>query len=306
MSGRIVELATDGGRLSVERGFLMVTSDAGQGRVALDDIEAVIASAQRLTYSNAALAALAERGAPLVVCGRDYAPAAVLMPMSGHFQQGLRMAAQACAPKPVSKRLWARIVRAKIVAQAEALERVGAPSARLRRLADGVRSGDPDNHEAQAAQAYWPALMGKAFRRDRTARDANVFLNYGYAVLRASTARAVAGAGLHPSLSLHHQSRGEPLRLADDLMEPFRPAVDLVARDLWNAGTDELSSTAKAELAGVLQLDYLTENGRTPLSQCLSRLCASLAKVYLKEVDELDLPKPLIPIGDRAVAGAPA
>jgi CRISP-associated protein Cas1 len=151
MSGRIVELATDGGRLSVERGFLMVTSDTGQGRIALDDIEAVIASAQRLTYSNAALAALAERGAPLVVCGRDYAPAAVMMPMNGHFQQGVRMAAQASAAKPVTKRLWARIVKAKIGAQAAALERIGNPSARLGRLADGVRSGDPDNHEAQAA-----------------------------------------------------------------------------------------------------------------------------------------------------------
>ena len=116
-----VELATEGGHVGVDRGFLTVTSATATGKVALDDIEAVIASAQGLTYSNAALAALAERGAPLVVCGRDYAPAAVLMPMNGHFQQGIRMAAQACAAKPVGKRLWAAVVRAKILAQAEAL-----------------------------------------------------------------------------------------------------------------------------------------------------------------------------------------
>jgi CRISP-associated protein Cas1 len=148
--------------------------------------------------------------------------------------------------------------------------------------------------------------MGREFRRDRAARDANAFLNYGYAVLRAATARAVAGAGLHPSLSLHHQSRGEPLRLADDLMEPFRPAVDLLARALWREGAEELTASTKAELAGVLQLDYATPNGRTPLSQCLSRLCASLAKVYLKEADDLDLPRPLIPIEDLAAVPAPA
>ncbi len=306
MLGRIVELATDGGRLSVDRGFLTVTTDTGCGRVPLDDIEAVIASAQRLTYSNAALAALAERGAPLVICGRDYAPTAVLMPMSGHFEQGVRMAAQASAAKPVGKQLWARIVKAKITAQAEALERIGVSSARLRRLNDAVRSGDHDNCEAQAAQAYWPAFMGKGFRRDRTARDVNALLNYGYAVLRAATARAIVAAGLHPSLSLHHHSRGEALRLADDLMEPFRPAVDLVARGLRDRGVEDVTTAAKVELAGVLHLDYATESGRTPLSQCLSRLCLSLARVYLKEGDKLEFPRPLVPLVDDVQSDAAA
>jgi CRISPR-associated protein Cas1 len=306
VTGRIVELATEGGRIGVERGFLTVSSEALRGRVALDDVEAVIASAQGLTYSNAALAALAERGAPLVICGRDYQPAAVLMPLGGHFQQGVRMAAQASAAKPVGKRLWAQLVRAKILAQAEALERVGLSAARLRRLADAVRSGDPDNCEAQAAQAYWPAMMGKDFRRDRSTGAANAFLNYGYAVLRAATARAIVGAGLHPSLSLHHQSRGEALRLADDLMEPFRPAVDLVVRSLLRAGAEDLTGREKAELAGVLHLDYATSVGRTPLSQCLSRTSGSLARVYLREADRLELPRPLIPLPDDAATPADA
>lgn len=306
MLGQIVELATDGGRLGVDRGFLTVTSEAGCGRVAIDDVEAVIASARGLTYSNAALAALAERGAPLVICGRDYAPAAVLMPMGGHFEQGVRMAAQASAAKPLNKRLWVQIVRAKITAQAEALERVGGSAARLRRLAENVRSGDPDNCEAQAAQAYWPAFMGKDFRRDRTAGGTNALLNYGYAVLRAATARAVAGAGLHPSLSIHHQSRGEALRLADDLMEPFRPAVDLVARRLRDEGVIHVTPAAKARLAAVLHHGYTSSAGLTALSYCLSRLGASLSRVYLKQGDKLDLPRPLIPVTEDGLDGEAA
>jgi len=306
MLRRIVDLATDGGRLGVERGFLTITSDTTRGRVPLDDIEAVIASAQGLTYSNAALAALAERGTPLVICGRDYAPAAVLMPISGHFEQGLRMVAQASAAKPVNKRLWAQVVRAKITGQAEALELASASSTRLRRLIEAVRSGDPDNCEAQAAQAYWPALMGKDFRRDRTAGGVNALLNYGYAVLRAATARAVAGAGLHPSLPLHHQSRGEALRLANDLMEPFRPAVDLIARRLRDEGVVDVTPAAKAQLAGALHLHYAGANGRTTLSYCLSRLCGSLSRVYLKEADKLEFPRPLIPFLDEGAGDAAA
>lgn len=306
MPGQVVDLATDGGRIGVERGFLTVSSNKGRGRVPLDDIEAVIASTPALTFSNVALAELARRGAPVVICGRDYAPAAVLMPVDGHFEQGLRMAAQAAASLPTSKRLWAEMVRAKITAQAEVLDRLDASSERLRRLARSVRSGDVGNLEAQAAQAYWPLLMGKDFRRDRTARGVNALLNYGYAVLRASTARAIAAAGLHPSLSIHHHSRGEALRLADDLMEPFRPAVDLIAHRLRAEDALELTPAAKAELAGVLIHDYRTDNGVTPLSQCLCRLAGSLARVYLKQADRLDFPRPLIPLAEGAAVPAAA
>lgn len=296
MLRRIVELASDGGRVSVERGFLVIEGEAGSGRVPLDDIEAVIASAQALSYSNAALAALAERGAPLVICGRDYAPTAVVMPISGQFEQGVRMAAQAAATKPLCKRLWAQLVQAKIKAQAGALDRLGLPSNRLKALARTVRSGDPTNHEAQSAQAYWPALMGKEFRRDRQAGGTNAFLNYGYAVLRAATARAIVGAGLHPSLSIQHQSRGNALRLADDLMEPFRPAVDLIAKDLFSAGQTEMDRETKQRLAGVLHADYETSAGISTLSTCLSRLSLSLAHAYLRKRDGLEFPLGPVPI----------
>ncbi|MFT3996742.1 MAG: type II CRISPR-associated endonuclease Cas1, partial [Asticcacaulis sp.] len=207
MVGQIVELASEGGRVGLERGFLTVATESRTGRIPIDDVEAVLASAQGLTYSNAALAALAQRGAPLVICGKNYAPTAVLLSLDGHYEQGHRVAAQATASKPLQKQLWAQLVRAKIMAQAQMLGRYGHSFTRLSRLAENVRSGDPDNCEAQAAQAYWPVLMGKEFRRNRDGDDANAFLNYGYAVLRAATARAIAGSGLHPSLSITPKPR---------------------------------------------------------------------------------------------------
>jgi CRISPR-associated protein Cas1 len=303
MLGRIIELTHEGSFVRMERGFLIVENDeTGGGRAPLDDIEAVIASAQRVTYSNAALAALADRGAPLVICGKNYAPTAVVMPVSGQFEQGVRMAAQAKAVKPLCKRLWAQIVRAKILAQSGALDQIGVGAERLKTLARTIRSGDPTNHEAQAAQAYWPLLMGKGFRRDREGPGANSFLNYGYAVLRAATARAIVGAGLHPSLSIQHQSRGDALRLADDLMEPFRPAVDLIARDLVLSGESDLTPAAKRHLSAVLHADYATEAGVSTLSTCLSRLSLSLAYAYLGRVEKLDFPKSAIPLPNHVGA----
>ncbi len=303
MLGQIVEITKPGQRLSLYRGFLRVEdADGHVGDVPLDDIDAVIASTPALTYSNQLIAALAERCAPLVICSPRFDPAAVLLPLTGHHAQGSRIEAQAAVSRPTAKRLWAELVKAKIRAQAAALAEFAQSPLVLQTLARRVRSGDPDNIEAQAAQKYWPALFGSDFRRDRTSSDSNVFLNYGYTVLRASAARAIVGAGLHPSLGIHHKSAGNSLRLADDLMEPFRPTVDILVRELRDEGVAELTPPIKRRLAAVLYSDFETEEGVSTLSNVLVRCSQSLAQVYLGERRDLRLPVSAIPLHEEASA----
>ena len=278
MAGRIVELASPGLSLHKRRGFLAIdTKDGEAGRIAFDDIEAVLVASPGMFWSNTALAELAGREVPVMILGHDFTPVSVILPLNGHFQQANRIRHQADASLPFRKQAWATLVRHKIAAQAKALERVGEPAERLRRLAMTVRSGDPDNREAQAAQAYWPLMMHKTFRRDRDAAGANALLNYGYAFLRAATARAIVAAGLHPSLSVHHRSGGDALALADDLMEPFRPTIDLIVRRLCAEGITEVAD-GRAALVASLTADFPTQQGASPLSQVLVRLAQSLAQ----------------------------
>lgn len=223
--GRIVEVSEHGRHLSLDRGFLVVREgDEERGRVPLDDIGAVVLSAYGTSYTTPLIVALVERGAIIVTCGKNHLPVAWTLPVVGHHAQTRIVAAQVDAPKPLNKRLWQYIVQTKIAAQADALEALGKSRALLDGLIDQVQSGDPTNVEARAAQAYWPALLGPTFRRDREADGINSVLNYGYTVLRASTARAIVASGLHPSVSIKH--RRDPLALSDDVMEPFRPVVD--------------------------------------------------------------------------------
>lgn len=301
MLGRIVEISGEGRRLSLYRGFLEISGPDGLlGQVPLDDIEAVIASTPAVSYTNQALTALAERGAPVVICGRNFTPSAFLLPIDGHHAQGERFEAQAGAKLPVRKRLWAEIVKAKVAAQASTLERVGGNPLPLRQLISRVRSGDAGNIEAQAAQKYLPAMFGDAFRRDRSADGINAALNYGYTVLRAATARSIVAAGLHPSLGLHHVSKGSSLRLADDLMEPFRPAVDLIVHGIANRDPVELDPPTKRKLAGVLHADYPTAEGVSPMSNVMTRLAQSLAQIFLGERQRLLWPAEPVPL---AVSG---
>lgn len=297
MPGRVIEITEAGRSLHRDRGFLAVRSECRLvGRVALDEIDALLVSTPSVTWSNSALSALAEHGVPVLILGRDFNPVCLFTTLVGVHDQGARMEAQAAATKPLRKRLWRDLVRAKILAQAAALDMVGGPSSRLLRLADQVRSGDPENLEAQAAAVYWPAFMGFDFKRSNVAEPAHALLNYGYAILRAAMARAIVASGLHPSLSLHHQSRGNGLRLADDLMEPFRPSVDLLVRDLILTGVKTLTPDAKRKLVGVLQADYDTDFGRSPLSIVTLTLAQSLAGVFRHQRTKLSFPESRLPI----------
>ncbi|MGE0753514.1 MAG: type II CRISPR-associated endonuclease Cas1, partial [Variibacter sp.] len=219
MGGRVIEIANDGRHLAIDRGFMTVADKGNElGRVALDDIAAVVANAHGLTYSNNLIVNLATRGVPVVLCSANHRPAAVVWPVDGHHAQAGRMSDQASASAPLKKRLWQQIVQAKILAQAATLTAVGAEAGGFRLLARKVRSGDPDNVEAEAARRYWPLLFGPSFRRDHDGDGINGLLNYGYAILRAATARAIMAAGLHPSLGLMHSNRGNAMVLVDDLM----------------------------------------------------------------------------------------
>ncbi len=299
MLRRIVEITGEGKRLSLDRGFLTISNAEGHlGSVPLDDIEAVIAASPSVSYSGQLIDALANRGAPLVICGNYYRPSVWMLPVNGHHAQGERMEAQAACSQALRKRLWSDLVTAKLEAQAQALAHAGRTFSPLRFMQREIRAGDPGNVEARAAQFYFPELFGADFRRNRVLEGANSLLNYGYTVLRAATARAIVAAGLHPSFGILHKSRGDAFRLADDLMEPFRPTVDLEVLDLLAVGKQSLETDVKRRLAGLLQLDFQTPEGRTPLSSCLTRLSSSLAQIYTGERNALQLPSPLVRLPD--------
>lgn len=301
MVGRVVEIAEDGRHLSLYRGFLVVSRHDREARpgerlglVPLDEIGAVLANAHGLTYSNNLVLALAQRGIPFVLCASNHLPSAILWPVDGHHRQTAILRAQIASSLPLRKRLWQRIVQAKIRQQAAVVRLVTGDgrgiASGLEAMAQRVRSGDPDNLEAQAARRYWPALFGAEFRRDAELAGINSLLNYGYAIIRSGMARAVMAAGLNPTLGVHHTNRGNPMCLVDDLMEPFRPFVDIMVLSLVGAGVDEVTPQAKAALAAVLVRDLVTENGISPLVTMQLRVAQSLVRSLEDGKERLDLP----------------
>ena len=292
MIKRTIEISTRGVFLSVELDQLVVALEGQElQRIPIEDIGVLIVDTNGATYTHAVITRLLTSGAVIVACDGKHLPCGLLLPQDNCLQSQ-RLAAQVETSKPLRKQLWRQLVSAKIAHQAAMLDHAPAVQSALKGMARRVRSGDPDNLEAQAARRYWPALLGQSFRRDQEGDPPNNLLNYGYMALRAAVARAIAGAGLHPSLGLHHHNRSNPFCLADDMLEPLRPLVDRRVRALCQAGRTEIDKEAKRELLGVLTETVTLGDTAGPLLVALERLAASLVGCCQGRSNRLEIPKP--------------
>lgn len=289
---RIVEIASDDRHLKKDRGFLVVMDGKQEiGRIAMDQIMAVMVHGHGITYSNNLLVALAQQGSLLVLCSSNHAPAAVLCPLDNNSLQGARIRAQWQAKQPLLKQLWKQIVQQKIRVQADCLAAFGIADAPVRSLVRSVKSGDESNVEAQAARRYWPQLMGSDFRRDLSAGAHNAQLNYGYTIMRSMMMRSVVSVGLNPTIGLFHSNRANAFALADDLMEPFRPVVDGAIYHLKAGDETDLTPDIKHMLARLPALDVQFGDVLCPMSQAANRLCHSLVKSFAEGKAGLEFPQ---------------
>lgn len=302
MTDRILDLSETPAYLRVRYEQLVVEREAAEPvTVPISEIAAIILAHPQVRCSQPVLAAVMEHGGAVIACNDRYLPVGLMLPTTGHSTQAERFAAQAAASRPTRKRLWRGIVRAKIRAQAALLAALRGDDRGLAEMVPLVRSGDPDNVEAQAARRYWPALFDDPlFIRRFDGDDQNRFLNYGYAVLRAAVGRAICAAGLHPSLGLHHHNRYDAFCLADDLMEPYRPVVDAVVVEHVAAyGRDAPLNRAgkQAILAAVLGLYRSGGEART-LFDWVARTATSLVRAFQGGEPRLFFPRGLARAGD--------
>ena len=282
--GHFVEISQSNLHLSLYRGFLEIHKKQERiARIPLDDILGLVVTGYGCSHSSNILVALAERNIPVSICGFNFSPKALILPVDGNCRQNLRIRGQSEMTKPLRKRLWKQIVQWKLQNQANVLKEFGLPYEGLMRMSKLVQSGDPQNLESQAARRYWISLFSKQFKRDQNGEGINAILNYAYAIVRSCVARGVVATGLHPSIGIHHKNIYNSMCLVDDLMEPFRPIADYVVRQLYSHGFCEVNKEVKHILAKIAVVDVFKDSDRSPLFQVISQLSSSLALMLSKE-----------------------
>ncbi|SHK47856.1 CRISP-associated protein Cas1 [Selenomonas ruminantium] len=261
--------------------------------IPIEDIDTIVIANRESSITVACLDSLVENGSSVLICGKNYMPEGILLPF-GAYSRRLRMIKyQIGQGKPAVKQLWKMIVQRKIANQGRCLTLAGKQDC-VSAMVDRVQSGDKGNVESIAAARYFKALFGSSFVR-HDMDIVNSMLDYGYAILRSAIARYLAAYGFEPCLGIHHHSEVNAFNLADDLIEPFRPLVDLYASQKGGMEVGELPQSVRQELVGLLSVNVLMGKERVSVSNAVERVVQGLARWYQDAAEQLVLPQ-LLPL----------
>ncbi|MEJ7627488.1 MAG: type II CRISPR-associated endonuclease Cas1 [Ferruginibacter sp.] len=283
------------GQMVVSYSHIKGMEDMPDKTVPVEDLGMLVLEHQQISLTHYLLDKLVSNNVAVITCNETRHPTGLLMPLETNTLQSERFRAQVEATEPLKKQLWQQTVKAKISNQAAVLKKWDRKYLLLKNLADCVKSGDADNNEAIAAVHYWQNLFPPAwnFFRKRDGVPPNNLLNYGYAILRAGMARAIVGAGMLPTLGIFHRNRYNAYCLADDMMEPYRPYVDMVVRSIIDKTSvvETLTQELKVELLKIPTLDVIMGGDKSPLMVAMQRTAVSLSRCYAGEQRKLLLPE---------------
>jgi CRISP-associated protein Cas1 len=271
---------------------LVITSESKNRTIPIEDIGYVIIDHNEAYISIPALNKLVNNNCGFIICDEKHLPNGMLLNLNSHHIQQELFKHQIEASAPLKKQLWQQTIVEKIKNQGLLLEKITQNKNKFEYLASKVLSGDTSNMEGVAANFYWKSFFETDFKRERFGDYPNNFLNYGYAILRAATARALSGSGLLNTLGIHHKSKYNAFALADDIMEPFRPLVDeAVYTIMQHYDEQELTTEIKAVLLEVLTRTVYFKKEKSPLMVALQKTASSLQQCYTGERKKIKYPK---------------
>ncbi len=279
-------------KLSIKNQQLNIETDIVR-QIPLEDINCIIIENQTVTVSAYLLQKMADMGIAVYVCDEKHLPNAVLLPMVRHSRHFKILKYQIEAGKPLQKRLWQQIVVQKIRNQALCLAYLNLDgSEELMKMCKEVQSGDRTHVEAKAAAFYFKSLYGLGFSRGND-HIINSALNYGYAIVRGLIARSIVCYGLEPSIGVFHHSELNNFNLADDMIEPFRPLVDLyVSQNYDMAESDnDLTPERKRGIFGIINYDMDVKGEKRIISNCIDMMVASYSSALQGKRSDLELPE---------------
>jgi len=271
---------------------IKIKNDHKSHSIPLEDIGFLVLENNRITLSAHLIEELVSRNVATIFSNKNYMPVGMVLPLSGHQLQQEVSAHQINASLPLKKQLWAQTIRHKLKNQAHVLKILGANPNYINERINSVKSGDNTNEEAKAARYYWKQLFQTDFTRERYGSPPNNYLNYGYAILRSAIARALTGSGLLPTFGIHHHNRYNAYCLADDIMEPYRPFVDLLVYDTMSKFPNEaeLTKEIKSCLLTVPVLDVKMGAEKSTLLVSSHETAASLSKCFRGETKKIKYP----------------
>lgn len=253
----------------------VIVRGEGEKRIFVNEINTIIVQSTAVSLTAALLCELTKRNIKVIFCDEKCNPSSELLPYYGSFNTAKKYRQQCCWQEDVKGRVWSRIIRKKILCQAELLTASGfnVQADMLKSYADELQPDDVTNREGHAAKVYFNCILGEDNSRGSDG-FLNGCLNYGYAVLLSACNREIVAAGYCTQLGIWHCNEFNEFNLGCDVMEPLRTIADRQALAL-----EEGDEGFKRKMADILNAEVLFGDKNTTMDVAIrgyvrSVLCA--------------------------------
>lgn len=280
--------------IHIKEGQLEITTEEGIALIPIEDLCQIMVHGANIRLSTMDMSILSQNKVALMTLDEKYLPTAIVLPFEGHARQSKLMHAQVNTTDEKYLHLWMQIIKQKISNQSRALSIMRLEGAEeVAFYVNSLNEQNVDYNESLAAKKYFAFYHGGLNRR--TEDPINSRLNYGYAVVRSAIARKLVATGFHPTFGVHHNSQLNAFNLADDLIEPYRAMVDLVAHE--NIGSNvQLSKQERKNLAHVLHNACIVDGTKVNIMSAIEMMAESLKRIILDNSNELLKLPIIIPI----------
>jgi CRISPR-associated endonuclease Cas1 subtype II len=242
-------------------------------KIHLSEIETLIIESTAVSLTAALISELTKKKIKVIFCDEKRNPSSELCSYYGAHDTSAKIRKQIEWPQDIKSSVWTEIVIEKIRKQAENLQHFHkTESELLYKYITEVEFGDSTNREGHAAKVYFNALFGRDFTR--TAENSiNAALNYGYSIILSTVNREIVANGYITQLGIFHNNIFNCFNLGSDLMEPFRPIVDLKVKKMM---PDKFEHDEKVEILKILQTEVIIAGRNEYLSNAIKIYCKSV------------------------------
>ncbi|MEG2203169.1 MAG: type II CRISPR-associated endonuclease Cas1 [Christensenellaceae bacterium] len=285
-------VVNDSDRISIQNNWLLIEGEQ-VARVPLDELYSIVVDNPKTLLSVGAINAMTQQGVHIIYCNEKHLPVSVILPHNMHYRPLNVLKKQLSLKKQFKDEIWQKITCAKIENQSQVLKMCGCKRETVERLLEyskDVRIGDVTNREGLAAKMFFREMFGSNFIRMND-DGINSALNYGYAIIRSAFAKTLASYGYNSVIGLHHISETNAFNLADDLMEPLRPIVDLWIDENNDDLDKELTRDNRRKLVNLINETVRIDNKMTKVRYAIDKYVSSLSTAIEKSsVNALKLP----------------
>lgn len=288
MSWRVVSVSSRA-KLDYKMDYLVVRTDESTKRIHLSEISVLMIESTAVSLTAYLLCELSKRKIDIVFCDEKRLPYGTLASFYGSHDTSLKFREQIRWNDETKAFVWTEIVRAKINGQRFVLETNQKNGADLLKKYMGeIEPGDATNREGHAAKVYFNALFGNDFSRSDD-DPINAALNYGYGIQLSVFAREITSCGYATQLGLFHNNIFNQFNLASDLMEPFRPFVDMCVLSMMPSA---LEHDEKVRLINLLNTEIMIDGKQCYMLNAVKIYCKSVFDAISEnDVSLLKFPK---------------